>query len=284
MPVEVLRLDVEGEIRQPAARLSASDNSFTCSGVKSSGLLVFGRFICLRCVGRHRISFGRARHEKRKKPKRENRAPHVSRTHYDAAERAADSPKDQPEMKICGEFHRRKSRRRSRLKRRPVPNLSALVEQNALHLYRRMRRVVQQHGHGATREPRLRGIGSAGQNRRHARAQHDAGQLRAAQYSSCLASMLPLSRSGTTRMSAWPVTGETSFLICGRLLAHCRVEASGPSRMPPVIWPRSAILHSAAASSVDLIFGFTVSTAESSATLGSGMPSACARSIAFCTM
>ena len=54
--------------------------------------------------------------------------------------------------------------------------------------------------------------------------------------------------------------------------------------MPPVICPRSAILHSAAASRVDLILGFTVSTAESSATLGSGIPSAWARSMAFCTM
>ena len=39
-------------------------------------------------------------------------------------------------------------------------------------------------------------------------------------------------------------------------------SASGPSRMPPVIWPRSAILHSAAASTVDGIFGLTVSTAR----------------------
>ena len=96
--------------------------------------------------------------------------------------------------------------------------------------------------------------------------------------------MLPLSRSGTTRMSAWPVTGETSFLILAALTLTAVSKASGPSRMPPVIWPRSAILHRAAASSVDLILGFTVSTAESSATFGSGMPRAWARSMAFCTM
>jgi hypothetical protein len=40
-------------------------------------------------------------------------------------------------------------------------------------------------------------------------------------------------------------------------------NASGPSSTPPVIWPRSAILHSAAASIVGRSLGFTVSTAES---------------------
>ena len=44
-------------------------------------------------------------------------------------------------------------------------------------------------------------------------------------------------------------------------------KASGPSTMPPVIWPRSAILHSVAASMVDCISGLTVSTAASIATL-----------------
>jgi hypothetical protein len=43
-------------------------------------------------------------------------------------------------------------------------------------------------------------------------------------------------------------------------------------------------LHSAAASSVDWILGLTVSTAERIATLGSGVPMMCARSIAFWMM
>src|SRR5437764_15252552 len=60
--------------------------------------------------------------------------------------------------------------------------------------------------------------------------------------------------------------------------------ASGPSRMPPVIWPRSAILHRAAASMVDGIFVVTVSTAERIATFGVGRPRLRARSIAFWTM
>ena len=39
-----------------------------------------------------------------------------------------------------------------------------------------------------------------------------------------------------------------------------------------MIWPRSAILHRAAASSVAVIFGLTVSTAERMATLGRATP------------
>ena len=49
-------------------------------------------------------------------------------------------------------------------------------------------------------------------------------------------------------------------------------SASGPSRIPPVIWPRSAILHSAAASIVDGTAGLTVSIADMIATRTSGKP------------
>ncbi len=51
-----------------------------------------------------------------------------------------------------------------------------------------------------------------------------------------------------------------------------------------MIWPRSAILHSAAASTVEGIFGLTVSTADKIATRTSAKRSAWPRSIAFCTM
>ncbi|MNL45774.1 hypothetical protein D3C87_1684480 [compost metagenome] len=63
-------------------------------------------------------------------------------------------------------------------------------------------------------------------------------------------------------------------------------KASGPPIRQPVIWPRSAILHRAAASSVAIIFGLTVSTAANTATLGkmSAPNRACQRSTAFCTM
>ena len=105
-----------------------------------------------------------------------------------------------------------------------------------------------------------------------------------ARYCNCLASMLPASMSGTTRMSACPATGETMCLVraASRLMALSK--ASGPSISPPVIWPRSAILHSMAASTVACMSGLTVSTAARMATLGSGTPSTCANSIAFCTM
>ena len=51
-----------------------------------------------------------------------------------------------------------------------------------------------------------------------------------------------------------------------------------------MICPRSAILHSAAASIVEGIFELTVSTAERIATFGGSTRSACASSIAFWTM
>ena len=54
--------------------------------------------------------------------------------------------------------------------------------------------------------------------------------------------------------------------------------------MPSLIWLRSAILHSDAASMVARIFAVTVSTAARIATFGSATPSIWARSIAFCTV
>ncbi|HEX2990409.1 MAG TPA: SIMPL domain-containing protein, partial [Anaerolineales bacterium] len=89
---------------------------------------------------------------------------------------------------------------------------------------------------------------------------------------------------GTSRMSALPATGETMPLILAATSDTTLSNASGPSRIAPLIWPRSAILHSAAASSVPGIFGLTVSTAERIATFGSSIPSRCASSIAFWQM
>jgi hypothetical protein len=61
-------------------------------------------------------------------------------------------------------------------------------------------------------------------------------------------------------------------------------KASGPSMSPPVICPRSAILHSAAASMVEGILVVTVSTADRIATRGSPRPMPRQRSMAFWTM
>ena len=71
------------------------------------------------------------------------------------------------------------------------------------------------------------------------------------------------------------------IFAASRLMALSK--ASGPSSSPPLIWPRSAILQSAAASSVAGIFEFTVSTAARIATFGRSTPNDRARSIAFWT-
>src|SRR5450631_521903 len=105
-----------------------------------------------------------------------------------------------------------------------------------------------------------------------------------AKYSSCLASIFPASTSGTTKISARPATGETTPFVLAASSETAASKASGPSMTPPAICPRSAILQSAAASSVDLSFVETVSTAARIATFGAAMPSAWARSMAFCTM
>ena len=105
-----------------------------------------------------------------------------------------------------------------------------------------------------------------------------------AKYSSCLAIILPDSKSGATKMSACPATAEAMCLICAAWLETALSNASGPSSKPPLICPRSAILHKAAASSVDGMLGLTVSTAERMATFGVPTPMICANKIAFCTM
>ena len=105
-----------------------------------------------------------------------------------------------------------------------------------------------------------------------------------ARYCSCLAIMLPASRSGASRMLARPATLDSIFLVRAASSLTALSKASGPSSKPPVIWPRSAILHRIAASTVLCMSGLTVSTAARMATRGSSMPSTCASSMAFCAM
>src|SRR6185437_15749373 len=93
-----------------------------------------------------------------------------------------------------------------------------------------------------------------------------------ARYTICLASMLPVIKSGATRMSAWPATGDSMPLIAAAATDTALSKARGPSSIPPVIWPRSHILHKAAASMVETMRGLTVSTADRIATCGSAMP------------
>ena len=89
---------------------------------------------------------------------------------------------------------------------------------------------------------------------------------------------------GTARMSACPATAEAMPLMRTASMEMALSNASGPSSSPPVIWPRSAILQRAAASSVDGIAGVTVSTADRMATLGWGVPMICANWMAFWMM
>src|SRR5262245_58030976 len=99
-----------------------------------------------------------------------------------------------------------------------------------------------------------------------------------------LASMLPASRSGTTRICARPATSDVMPLILAASGSAALSKASGPSSTPPVICPRSAILQSAAASMVEGTLAVTVSTAERIATCGVPSPTCTNRSMAFCTM
>ena len=74
-------------------------------------------------------------------------------------------------------------------------------------------------------------------------------------------------------MSGSPATSDVMPLIFAASLLIALSNASGPSSTPPVICPRSAILHSAAASIVAGIFELTVSTAARIATFGRATPS-----------
>ena len=85
-------------------------------------------------------------------------------------------------------------------------------------------------------------------------------------------------------MSGSPATSDVMPLVRAASLLMALSNASGPSSKAPVIWPRSAILHSAAASMVAGIFEVTVSTAASTATFGCATPSDSARSMAFWQM
>src|SRR5262249_50669370 len=65
---------------------------------------------------------------------------------------------------------------------------------------------------------------------------------------SCLTSMFPPSSSGASKMSGSPETSETIPFICAASLLMALSNIRGPSRIPPVICSRSAILQRAAAS------------------------------------
>src|SRR6185503_2245570 len=94
----------------------------------------------------------------------------------------------------------------------------------------------------------------------------------------------PASRPGTIRMSAWPATGSSTPLTRAASDESALSAVSGPATTPPVITPCVDIFANAAASPVAGNAAVTPSTAASTATCGLAMPSACARSMAFCTI
>ena len=90
---------------------------------------------------------------------------------------------------------------------------------------------------------------------------------------SCLASMLPASIPGHDEdVGPSGHVGPSRPLVRAAARSTALSIASGPSTRPPLIWPRSAIFDSSAASIDDWIAGFTVSTAESTPTRGVSIP------------
>ncbi len=86
---------------------------------------------------------------------------------------------------------------------------------------------------------------------------------------------------GATRMSARPATGPPMPLSSAASGDTALLKASGPSTRAPWIAPSCVRLATSAASVLDGMDSVAVSDAESSATLGSGLPSAWAVATAF---
>lgn len=83
------------------------------------------------------------------------------------------------------------------------------------------------------------------------------------------------------QLSALPATRDAMPLVLAAMRLVALSMANGPSSSTPQICPRSAILHSDAASIVEGILIVTVSTARRMATLGIHRPRLIAKSIAF---
>ena len=111
-------------------------------------------------------------------------------------------------------------------------------------------------------------IRSRRQDDRHPSAEHDAGRIRTGQERQVLGEHVARLEIRHDQDLARPATADRIPFILAASRSMALSKASGPSRTPPVIWPRSAILHSAAASIVDGILDVTVSTADKIATRG----------------
>ena len=145
-------------------------------------------------------------------------------------------------------------------------------------------RVRREHRDRAAGDARPHAVGAAGENDRNAGAEHEAGAVGVGEEAELLGEDVAGLEIG--REQDVGIAGDLGVmpLIRAASLLIALSNASGPSSMPPVICPRSAILHSAAASIVAGIFELTVSTAARIATFGVFTPSVIARSMAFWQM
>ena len=123
------------------------------------------------------------------------------------------------------------------------------------------------------------------QHDRYPRAEHHTRRIRLRQINEIFGQHVAGLEIGHDQDLRPPGDRRVNALDPCRLRARWRCRRRAAHRaLPPVIWPRSAILHSAAASMVDGILDVTVSTAERMATRGVPSPTGVKRSTAFCTM
>ena len=117
-------------------------------------------------------------------------------------------------------------------------------------------------------------IGARGQNNGNAGPEHDPRRVGLRQINKVFRQHVAGLKIGHDQDLCRPATADLMPLILAASLSTALSKASGPSSKPPVIWPRSAILQSAAASMVEGILAVTVSTAERIATRGVPRPTA----------
>src|ERR1039458_10360436 len=97
-------------------------------------------------------------------------------------------------------------------------------ERRKLDFHCRLRCVVQKHGDRATGEPRFRRIGATGEDARHAAAEHDSGQLGAAQIFKLLSQHVAALQIGDHEDVGLAGDGRDQLLDAGGLFADGGVE------------------------------------------------------------
>ena len=134
--------------------------------------------------------------------------------------------------------------------------------------------VCREHSNRATGDSGANPVGATCQDDRHPRAQNETGAVGVRQEAELLGEHV--ARLEVRNQEDVGIAGDlrTMPFIFAASVLMALSNASGPSRMPPMICFRSAILHRAAASRVAGILELTVSTAARIATFGFFTPSA----------